>query len=74
MTGDEARTAVRATLAVMAGLAGRTHTSADNLIVQILQANEAKLSAAVLQLANDPVQPPTAERVAEVLAAVGIKI
>jgi hypothetical protein len=74
MTADEARTTVRATLAVMARLAERTHTSADNLIVQILQANEAKLSAAVFQLANDEVQPPTPERVSAALAAVGIKV
>jgi hypothetical protein len=74
MTDDEARTAVRATLAVMARLAERTRTSADDLLVQLLRANEAKLTAAVLDLAKDPVQPPTPERIAAALAAVGIKV
>lgn len=73
MTEDEARVAVRATLAVMAALAGSTRTRADNMMVEILHRNEDKLTAAVLDLTRDAA-PPTPERVAAVLAAVGIRV
>jgi hypothetical protein len=73
MTEDEARAAVRATLAVMTRLAEKTRTSADDVLLQILRSNEAKLTAAVLDLARDP-DPPTAERVAAALTAVGIRV
>ena len=73
MTEDEARVAVRATLAVMTRLAERTRTKADDVLLQILQSNEGKLAAAVLNLAGDPT-PPTPERVAAALAAVGIHV
>ena len=73
MTEDEARTAVRATLAVMTRLAEKTRTGADDLLIQILRSNEAKLTTAVLELAKDPT-PPTSERVSAALAAVGIKV
>lgn len=73
MTEDEARAAVRATLAVMTRLAEKTRTSADDVLLQILRSNEAKLTAAVLDLARDP-SPPTAERVAAALTAVGIRV
>lgn len=72
MTNDEARTAVRTTIAVMAQLAGCTRTVADDLLVQLLKSNEAKLTAAVIELLKDQT-PPTAERMSEALAAVGIK-
>ena len=72
MTDDEARTAVRTTIAVMAQLAGRTRTATDDLLVQLLRSNEAKLSAAVIQLTKEPL-PPTAERISAALAAVGVK-
>jgi len=71
MTEDEARVAVRATLAVMTRLAEKTRTAADDLLLQILRTNETKLAAAVLDLTRDP-EPPTAERVTAALAAVGI--
>lgn len=73
MTEDEARVAVRATLAVMTRLAGKTRTAADDLLLQILRSNEAKLAAAVLDLTRDPT-PPSPERVAAALANVGIHV
>ena len=74
MTEAEARTAVQATLAVLSRIAERTRTPADNLMIQILRTSEAKLAAAVRDLANDPVQPPTPERIAAALNAVGIQV
>jgi hypothetical protein len=73
MKDDEVRTAVRATLAVMARLAEKTRTSTDDLLVQLLKTNEARLTTAVASLIQDPVQPPTADRVTAALAAVGIR-
>lgn len=73
MTEDEVHTAVRAMLAVMDRLAVRTRSAADDLLVQILKSNEAKLTAAVAELVKDPVQPASPERVAAALAAVGIR-
>jgi hypothetical protein len=73
MTGDEVRTAVRAMLAVMDRLAVRTRTTADDLLIQVLKSNEAKLTAVVADLVKDPVQPPSPERVAAALAVVGIR-
>ena len=74
MTEAEARTAVRATLAVLSRIADRTRTPADNLMVQILRTSEAKLAAAILELTNDPNQPPTPERVTAALNAAGITV
>jgi hypothetical protein len=73
MTEDEVRTAVRAMLAVMERLAGRTRSAADDMLIQILKSNEAKLTAAVAELVKDPVQPPSPERVAAALGSVGIR-
>lgn len=73
MTDDEARIAVRATLAVMTRLAEKTRSSADDLLLTVLRSNEAKLTAAVRELASDPA-PPTPDRVAAALAAVGIRV
>ena len=73
MTEAEARVAVRATVEVMARLAGSTRTRADNMMVEILRRNEDKLTAAVLDLTRDGT-PPTPERVAQALAAVGIQV
>ena len=73
MTEDEARTAVRATLAVMTRLAEKTRTAADDILLQIVRSNEAKLTTAVLALANDPA-PLSPERVGAALAAVGIRV
>ena len=57
----------------MTRLAEKTRTSADDVLLQILRSNEAKLDTAVRDLAGDP-NPPTAERVAAALAAVGIHV
>ena len=73
MTEDEARIAVRATLAVMTRLAEKTRTAADDLLLQILRSNEAKLTIAVHALAKCPA-PPSPEQVAAALAAVGIHV
>jgi hypothetical protein len=73
MTEDEARVAVRATLAVMTRLAEKTRTAADDLLLSILRSNEAKLAAAVLDLTHD-LTPPSPDRVAAALAAVGIRV
>jgi hypothetical protein len=73
MTDDEVRTAVRTTLAVLTQLARRTRTPADDLLIQLLTSNEARLTTAVAELLRDPVQPPPAERVTAALAAVGIR-
>jgi hypothetical protein len=74
MTEPEVRGTVRATLAVLTQLAARTRTPADDLLVQILTANESRLTGVVLDLLNDPVQPPTPERVTAALAAAGIRV
>ena len=73
MTEDDARTTVRATLAVMTRLAEKTRTSADAVLIQILRSNEARLTAAVLELSKDPT-PPTPERVTAALASAGIRV
>lgn len=73
MTEDEARIAVRATLAVMARLAEKTRTAADDMLIQILRANEGKLAAAVLDLTRETT-PPTPERVSAALTAAGIRV
>jgi hypothetical protein len=73
MTEDEARTAVRTTLALMAKIAERTRTAADDLLIQIVRQNEAKLAMAVIELSKDTVQPPSAERMTAALLAVGIR-
>jgi hypothetical protein len=73
MTDDDVRTAVRATIAVMARLAEKTRTGTDDLLVQLLRSNEARLTTAVGSLVKDPTQPPTPERVTAALAAVGIR-
>jgi|GEM_PF-5497638 len=75
MKDDEsARVAVRATLAVMAKLAERTRTAADDILIQLLRANEPKLTDAVAELLQDKVQPPSNERIAAALAHVGIRV
>ena len=73
MTEDEARIAVRATLAVMTRLAEKTRTAADDVLTQILRSNEARLTTAVLELAKDST-PPTPERIAAALATAGIHV
>ena len=74
MQRDEVRAAVLATLAVLARVAERTRTQADDLMVSILRANKDRLAEAVLALLEDPALPVTEERVAEALASVGIRV
>lgn len=73
MTEEEARIAVRTTFEVLAHLVAKTRTQTDDLLLQMLQANETRLVTAVYSLANDPVQPPKGERVSAALAQVGIR-
>jgi hypothetical protein len=74
MSKDEVMLVLRATLAVMDSLANRTRTQADNLIVAILKSNEERLVNAVLSLVQEKEQPPSSERAAAALAAVGIRV
>ena len=71
---DSARVAVRATLALMAKLSERTRTATDDILIQLLKANEPKLTDAVAELLQDKVQPPSSERIAAALAHVGIRV
>jgi hypothetical protein len=73
MTHDEARIAVRSTLTALTRIAQKTRTPADDMLLQILQGNVEKLSAAVLDLSAGA-QPPTDERVSAALNAAGIKV
>ena len=57
----------------MSRLAERTRTAADDILIQLLKANEPKLTEAVADLLKDKVQPPSNERIAAALAAVGIR-
>jgi hypothetical protein len=71
---ESARVAVRATLAVMAKLSERTRTPTDDILIQLLKANEPKLTDAVAELLQDKVQPPSNERIAAALSHVGIRV
>jgi len=75
MDRDSVKTVVRATLALMAQIAKRTRTQADDLLTSILQANEERLVDAALALLSDTVgRPPTEEQVAQALERVGIRV
>lgn len=74
MSQDEVKQVLKTTLAIMAALAAKTRTQADDLIVAILRANQEKLARAVHELLQDEHQPPSAERIAAVLGAVGIHV
>ena len=68
------QTAVRTTLAVLCRVAARTRSQADDLMTQVLCANEAKIVEAVERLlaAQQQQTPPTDEQIAAALKAVGI--
>jgi hypothetical protein len=68
------RTAVRATFAVMARIARRTRTPADDLLTQMLRANEDRLVEAVADLVAQQGQPPSDDDVAAALDRVGITV
>ena len=75
MDRDSVKTVVRATLALMARIAKRTRTQADDLLTSILQANEERLVDAALALLSDTVgRQPTEEQVAQALERVGIRV
>jgi hypothetical protein len=67
-----AQAAVRATLMVMERLARRTRSPADDLVSQMLRANEARLVDAVATLLTAADSPPTDDQVTEALRRVGI--
>ncbi len=71
MDQEAARAAVRVTLAVMERLSRRTRSAADDLVAQMLRANEARIAAAVADLLGGP-QPPTDEQIGAALQRVGI--
>jgi hypothetical protein len=74
MERENVQVVVRTTLTLMARLAKRTRTQADDLMASMLQANEDRLVDAVLKLLSSPDRPPTEEQVAEALASVGIRV
>jgi hypothetical protein len=69
-----ARAAVRTTIAVLARLARRTRTPADDLLAQMLRANEDRIVAAVTDLLAQPGQPPSDDDIAAALKRVGIDV
>jgi hypothetical protein len=69
-----ARAAVRTTVAVLARLARRTRTPADDLLAQMLRANEDRIVAAVTDLLAQPGQPPSDDDIATALKRVGIDV
>jgi hypothetical protein len=74
MDRESVRLVVRTTLILMARLAKRTRTQADDLMTSILQVNEDRLVDAVMQLVHSADQPPTDEQVVQALERVGIKV
>jgi len=74
MDQTDARTAVRATLAVMARIARRTRTPADDMLTQMLRANEDRLVEAVADLLAQKGQPPSDDDIAAALNRVGITV
>jgi hypothetical protein len=74
MVPEDVRTVVQATLVLARLVAGRTRTPADDLFVTILRSSEDRLVEAVLDLMGDADQPPSDERAAAALAAVGIRV
>jgi hypothetical protein len=67
------RTAVRTTLAVMARIARRTRTPTDDVLIQMLKANEDRLVEAVTDALAQANQPPSDDDIAAALDRVGIK-
>jgi hypothetical protein len=61
-------------LALLARIAKRTRTPADDLMASILQSNQERLVEAALSLLRNPDQPPTDEQVVAALESVGIKL
>ena len=74
MDRENVKLVVRTTLMVMARIAKRTRTQADDLLAAILQSSEDRIVDVVLSLMNDSGQPPTEEQIVEALASAGIRV
>jgi hypothetical protein len=74
MNHESVRLVVRTTLILLARLAKRTRTQADDMLTSMLQANEDRLVDAVVKLLETYDQPPTEQQVVEALESVGIKV
>ncbi|MCI0682894.1 MAG: hypothetical protein L0Y71_12395 [Gemmataceae bacterium] len=74
MDRQEVKKVVRATLALLAGIAKKTRTQADDLLVAMLQSDEDRLVDAVAALLAETGETPTPEQVARALATVGIRV
>lgn len=73
MNRDNVKIVVHSTLLMVLQIARRTRTQADDLLAQMLQANEERLVDAVIKLLAEPERTPTEVEVIEALKGVGIK-
>jgi hypothetical protein len=71
---NEVKKVVRATLAIMAGVAKKTRTPVDDVFVSLMQSDEDRLVDAVMALVAETAEKPTPEQVAAALAKVGIRV
>ena len=74
MEREEVRKVVRTTLAVLARIAKRTQTQADDLLVGMLKAKEDRLVDAIMTLLADPNSTLTDDIIAKALEQVGIRV
>lgn len=74
MDRQELKKVVHTTLAIQTGIAKKTRTPADDMLLLILQANEERLVDAVASLLAETDGAPTAEQVARALEQVGIHV
>jgi len=72
MTREEVQTTVRTTLIALARIAQRTRTPVDDVMVQILRSNEARLVEAVVAVLGSSKQPPSEDAIVQALEKVGI--
>ena len=73
MEPEQVRRVVHTTLALVTRISRRTRTPADDLLMSIVQANEARLAEAVAAVLAAGDGPPTDEQLSAALAQVGIK-
>jgi len=71
---ENVRHVVHTTLAVLARIAKRTQTQADDLLVGMLKAKEDRLVDAITALLADPNATLTDEVIAKALEQVGIRV
>lgn len=74
MTRDQVKCVVRTVLMVIARIAKKTTTQADDLMLAALESNQERLVDAVQKLLADGGQMPTDDQVAQALSSVGIKV